>query len=271
MTRVEREQMISRYLGGELSTAEEQDFFIRVAVDKELRQDLRAQRTIDSALRKDRDAESTGHTAVRMRVAAMLAATPGAGSSTPAEPLPRASAGAADGLAGSSAASGIVATKWLVTVAVGALVAAAVLVLPDALDDSVTSQDTSRTSGSVNASSQSPSRSSAAEQTAPTPAAANAAGAAESAGVHDDVASRHLQQPTVKSDRRSGVTYVRTKRADADATIAPRRAVRSSRGIDDAESTALDTMTDASALDRRDKSTLDDSIDIGIKLRIPKE
>src|SRR5688500_10232594 len=103
MTRVEREQMISRYLGGELSTAEEQDFFIRVAVDKELRQDLRAQRTVESALRKDREAESTGHSAVRMRVAAMLAATPGSGTNPPGEALPR---DGSNGLASSAATQG---------------------------------------------------------------------------------------------------------------------------------------------------------------------
>jgi hypothetical protein len=76
MTRSEREQIIQRYLSGEMSSAEEGDFFIQVALDNELRHDLQAQQTIESAFRKDREAERTGHTALRTRVASMLAGAP---------------------------------------------------------------------------------------------------------------------------------------------------------------------------------------------------
>ena len=76
MTRSEREHIIQRYLSGEMSSAEEGDFFIQVALDRELRHDLQAQQTIESAFRKEREAERVGHTALRTRVASMLAAGP---------------------------------------------------------------------------------------------------------------------------------------------------------------------------------------------------
>jgi hypothetical protein len=76
MIRSEREQIIQRYLSGEMSSAEEGDFFIQVALDRELRHDLQAQQTIESAFRKDREAERVGHTGLRTRVASMLAAGP---------------------------------------------------------------------------------------------------------------------------------------------------------------------------------------------------
>jgi len=75
MTRAERERLIQSYLSGEMSSAEESDFFIQVALDKELRQDLKAQRTIESAFRKDRESEPSEHTALRSRVAMSLAAS----------------------------------------------------------------------------------------------------------------------------------------------------------------------------------------------------
>jgi|GEM_PF-4288967 len=83
MTRSEREQIIQRYLSKEMSSAEEGDFFVQVALDRELRHDLQAQQMIDSAFRKDREAERSGHTALRTRVAAMLAA-----SVPPQQPVP---------------------------------------------------------------------------------------------------------------------------------------------------------------------------------------
>lgn len=77
MTRSEREQLIERYLSGEMSSAEEGEFFIQVALDSELRLDLKAHRTIDSAISKERETVPAEHTALRGRMASMLAATPG--------------------------------------------------------------------------------------------------------------------------------------------------------------------------------------------------
>ncbi len=76
MTRSERERQIERYISGEMNPAEEQDFFIQAALEKELRLELKALVTVDSAIRKDREAEPAEHTALRSRVAAMLAAAP---------------------------------------------------------------------------------------------------------------------------------------------------------------------------------------------------
>lgn len=76
MTRLERESMIGRYMCGGMTSAEEQEFFIQVALDPELRLELKAHRTVESAMRKDRDAEPTGHTALRGRIASTLAAHP---------------------------------------------------------------------------------------------------------------------------------------------------------------------------------------------------
>ncbi len=86
MTRAERERLIELYFDGKMSPGEEQDFFIQVAMDKELRRELKAHRAIDSAMRKEREAEPTEHTQLRSRVAATLAAsgTSGSGQLQPA-------------------------------------------------------------------------------------------------------------------------------------------------------------------------------------------
>lgn len=78
MTRLERERHIERYLSGSMTPAEEQDFFIQAALDREMRYELKALMTVDSAIRKEREAESGEHTALRTRVAAMLVAAPAA-------------------------------------------------------------------------------------------------------------------------------------------------------------------------------------------------
>jgi hypothetical protein len=72
MTRLERDALIDRYLGGDMSPAEEQDFFIQAAVDKDLRRELKAQQTIASAIRKDSVLPPEDHLAVQVHVAAML-------------------------------------------------------------------------------------------------------------------------------------------------------------------------------------------------------
>lgn len=72
MTRTQREALIGTYLRGEMSAVEEQDFFIQVALDDELRAELRAQRTVDSAMRKERDSMTTTHSGLRQRVMSSL-------------------------------------------------------------------------------------------------------------------------------------------------------------------------------------------------------
>ncbi len=74
MTRIEREQMIERYLQGELTPAEEQEFFIEAATDKEMRYDLKASQVVESAIKKDRKMAPTSWSDTRAHLVAVLAA-----------------------------------------------------------------------------------------------------------------------------------------------------------------------------------------------------
>jgi|GEM_PF-3695381 len=76
MTRADREHLLQRYLEGTMSSAEEEEFLIRAALNTDLRMELKAHQTIDRALRKDRTAGTVEHTALRARVAANLSANP---------------------------------------------------------------------------------------------------------------------------------------------------------------------------------------------------
>ncbi len=88
MTRTEREQLIERYLGGRLTPAEEQEFFIEVATDREMQYDLKASRVVESAIRKDREKAPDSWSGVRGDLAAMLAAQKGVPANSESEPLP---------------------------------------------------------------------------------------------------------------------------------------------------------------------------------------
>lgn len=74
MTRTEREQLIERYLQGELTPAEEQEFFIEAATDKEMRYDLKASQVVESAIKKDRKMAPTSWSDTRAHLVAVLAA-----------------------------------------------------------------------------------------------------------------------------------------------------------------------------------------------------
>lgn len=76
MNRLERETLLQRYLAGRMSRVEEEEFFIKVALDRELRGELQAHRAIDSAIRKELSAEPGRHSAVRQRTMAMLTSMP---------------------------------------------------------------------------------------------------------------------------------------------------------------------------------------------------
>lgn len=72
MTRTEQERLVERYLNSEMNSADEQEFFIQVAVDSNLRQTLKAYRIVESALRKHRDAAPSQHAESRSRVISTL-------------------------------------------------------------------------------------------------------------------------------------------------------------------------------------------------------
>jgi hypothetical protein len=97
MKQAECEQLVDRYMSGDMSVSEEQDFFIQVAVNDELRQTLKAYRVVDTALRKDRSVpRPAGNDRSRANIMAMLAAT---------API----AGAGAGAAGSGVAADAIA------------------------------------------------------------------------------------------------------------------------------------------------------------------
>ena len=73
MTRAEREQQIARYLRGDMTPAEEESFFIQVALDGELRTELKAHRIIDDSIENYRRSQARPHTTLRERTTAMLA------------------------------------------------------------------------------------------------------------------------------------------------------------------------------------------------------
>ncbi|MDB5032824.1 MAG: hypothetical protein JWQ98_65 [Chlorobi bacterium] len=84
MTRSEQEKLVERYLGGDMNSSQEEEFFIQVAVNNDLRQTLKAYRVVESAIRKHRDTVPPHHAESRARVIALLsagaAAQPHAGS-----------------------------------------------------------------------------------------------------------------------------------------------------------------------------------------------
>jgi hypothetical protein len=75
MNNMEREKLVEQYLNGELSGSQEQDFFIKVAVDNDLRRTLRAYMIVDTAFRVDRDAVASERPAVRARIMSALEAS----------------------------------------------------------------------------------------------------------------------------------------------------------------------------------------------------
>lgn len=76
MTRTEREQLVEQYLEGSMDFAQEENFFIQVALDDELRRTLKSYRIVEEAIRKEREAGTREHAAPRYAVAGMLATTP---------------------------------------------------------------------------------------------------------------------------------------------------------------------------------------------------
>lgn len=72
MNRAEQERLVERYLGSAMAAAEEEEFFLNVAVDRELRQTLKAYRIVESALRKHRARTHAPRGRARARLVALL-------------------------------------------------------------------------------------------------------------------------------------------------------------------------------------------------------
>jgi hypothetical protein len=79
MTQYEREELVERYLSGEMTSAQEGEFFLVAAVDEELQRTLKAYRIMDRAMLNDRDTAVMENSDYRSRVMGMLAASHVAG------------------------------------------------------------------------------------------------------------------------------------------------------------------------------------------------
>lgn len=105
MTQIEREELLRRYIDGQMSLEQEHEFFIEVALDKELRHGLKAQREIDEAMQADRGQPTPSeYASLQSSLATVLAATPGA--------IP---VHATSGTASSSASASALSTGWTVS------------------------------------------------------------------------------------------------------------------------------------------------------------
>ena len=89
MTQYEREELVERYLSGEMTSAQEGEFFLVAAVDEELQRTLKAYRIMDRAMMNDRDVAVTENSQYRNRVMGMLAASHVAGVGGPGSETPR--------------------------------------------------------------------------------------------------------------------------------------------------------------------------------------
>lgn len=74
MKRAEREHLIERYLQGGLTPAEEENFFIEVASNSELRCELKAYQVVEKTLVRDRSLASSSYSTLRAHLAESLVA-----------------------------------------------------------------------------------------------------------------------------------------------------------------------------------------------------
>jgi hypothetical protein len=75
MSAREIDRLVLRYLDGAMSPAEEEEFFVRMALDGELRHSYQAQRIVESALRKQRESAPRAELSDRDRFLTSIAAT----------------------------------------------------------------------------------------------------------------------------------------------------------------------------------------------------
>lgn len=125
MKRAERERLIERYLSGEMNASEEQNFFIEVAADTEMRTELKAYQIVESAVRKDREADAASYADLRSHMLGVLqasnpAGTGGAGAAR--KDAPQAGSGVSSGTFFLSGLSGILSLKILFSVGAGAFI-----------------------------------------------------------------------------------------------------------------------------------------------------
>jgi hypothetical protein len=72
MRQVEREELIRRYMENAMTSVEEENFFIQVALDRNLRVELKAQQLIESTILKDRTLDASEFSLLESRIEATL-------------------------------------------------------------------------------------------------------------------------------------------------------------------------------------------------------
>lgn len=139
MTQNERELLVEKYLSGDMNAAEESDFFINVALDNNLQQTLRAQRTLHRALASDMLTAVPQQAAYRSNIMALLASTQviggaGIGAGAGASSAVSGSGAGVGAAAVGSAATGTVLTKVILGTALGLSLAGGTLYVTGQFD-----------------------------------------------------------------------------------------------------------------------------------------
>ena len=135
MTQNERELLVEKYLAGDMNAAEESDFFINVALDNNLQQSLRAQRTLHRALASDMRNAVPQQASYRTNIMALLASTQVIGGADAGVGVSGAGASGVSGAgAAGVAATGTIFTKVILGTAVGLSLAGGTLYLTGQFD-----------------------------------------------------------------------------------------------------------------------------------------
>jgi hypothetical protein len=257
MTRAEREMMIGRYMSGGMSSAEEQEFFIQVAVDPELRLDLKAHRTVESAMRKDRDAEPAGHTALRGRIAGTLAAYPPNPGQSASPVLPPGSPASALVQTG----GGIALAKWLgAAVVVIATAVGGVMLLPSAEEKAEAPATSIGSPPAVTPRQQLPSDSPAPAGVTTSAPSVTERGSKERVTAGEERPARRdlIDRTTDRTAERPGSVRPASREQSGAPDAAVQRPVRSKHSLPDIDAAAT-------------KRSSGDSIPVGITIVLPKK
>lgn len=157
MTQIEREELVERYLSGEMNPSEEADFFLHAAVDDELQRTLKAFRIMEHAIQHDREMVVAERSRYREHIMGLLAVTTpiagaGVGSTAASGSISGgAAAGSGASVAGSGgflgAGLGLWKTIVLSVVAGSAMVGTTLFVLSDKNGDAVPATSPAAVSG----------------------------------------------------------------------------------------------------------------------------
>lgn len=139
-----------------MTASEEQNFFIEVASDREMRTELKAYQVVESAVRKDREVDAASYADLRSHMMGVLQASSQAGSGgsqAAGEPASQAGSSLSAGKFPSWASSGILPMKIMLSVGAGAIITVGAMLLgpwnSDAPKDDAAVPATVRTSDTM--------------------------------------------------------------------------------------------------------------------------